>query len=216
MEFCSGLLFTLTNEVIEVDNIKLRIATVDDAEELLQIYKPYVENTAITFEYEVPDCKEFAQRIVNTLKTYPYIIAVKYNEILGYAYASTFKDRAAYDWAIETSIYIKSDVRHSGIGTKLYDCLEKLLKTQGILNANACIAYLETEEKHLPADSTKFHEHFGFKLVGVFHKCGYKFEKWYDMIWMEKLIGEHSNTPNQVRKISQLSQAELKSAGLDI
>lgn len=199
-----------------MDNIKLRMATVDDAEKLLNIYKPYVENTAITFEYDVPNLKEFTQRIVDTLKKYPYIVAEKNNIIVGYAYAGTFKDRAAYDWSVETSIYIKSDVRHSGIGTILYDCLEKLLKVQGILNTNACIAYLENEEKHLPADSTKFHKHFGFKPVGVFHKCGYKFEKWYDMIWMEKLIGEHSNKPNQVRKIAQLSEAELKLAGLDI
>ena len=198
-----------------MDNIKLRMATVDDAEELLQIYKPYVENTAITFEYEVPDNVEFAQRIVDTLKIYPYIVAVRNNKILGYAYASIFKNRSAYDWAVETSIYIKSEVRHSGIGSKLYDCLEKLLKTQGILNTNACIAYLETEEKHLPADSTKFHKHFGFEAVGVFHKCGYKFEKWYDMIWMEKLIGEHNNKPNSVRRITHLSQTELNSAGLD-
>lgn len=114
-------------------------------------------------------------------------------KILGYA--NTFKDRAAYDWSVETTIYVKKDIRHHGICRKLYEALENALKEQNIINLNACIAYTETEDEHLTNDSVNYHEHLGYSLVGTFHKCGYKFGKWYDMVWMEKMLGEHPDKP---------------------
>ena len=99
----------------------IRIATENDAEELLNIYAPYVEKTAITFEYEVPSVEEFRKRIRNILKKYPYIVEEKEGEILGYAYAGVFKNRAAYDWAVETTIYVREDQRKSGVGRALYE-----------------------------------------------------------------------------------------------
>ncbi len=178
------------------NDITVRAARISDAEELLSIYAPYVENTAITFEYDVPSAAEFAKRIENTLKKYPYLVAMNNGEIIGYAYASAFKQRAAYDWCVETTVYVKQNFRGIGCGRILYNELERILKTQNILNLNACIAYTGCNDKHLTNASTEFHARMGFTLVGKFNKCGYKFGKWYDMIWMEKHIGEHrQNVP---------------------
>jgi phosphinothricin acetyltransferase len=179
------------------DDITIRTATVKDAEGLLNIYAPYVENTAITFEYEVPTVSEFGKRIEKVLERYPYLVAVRGGEILGYAYASTFKDRAAYDWAVETSIYVRMDKKREGIGSLLYNALEEALAQQGILNLNACIAYTDKEDDYLTNDSVRYHEKCGYKTVAHFHKCGYKNNTWYDMVWMEKFIGEHvENQPS--------------------
>ena len=163
--------------------LSIRTASAEDAAGLLEIYRPYVEHTAITFE----------ERITNTLKRYPYLVAEKDHEMVGYAYVSPFKERAAYDWSVETSIYVRKEAKQQGIGRRLYDRLEQILRQQGILNANACIAYPQIEDEYLTKDSVRFHEKLGYEMVGTFHQCGYKFGRWYDMVWMEKMIGEHRN-----------------------
>lgn len=177
--------------------ITIRMANERDAEEILAIYAPYVLHTAITFEYVVPTVEEFKERIKKTLKKFPYLVAVKDGSILGYAYVSPFKERAAYDWAVETSIYIKEECKAGGIGKKLYLALEDILKKQNIINLNACIAYPNPQ-------SVGFHEHMGYKTVAHFTKCGYKFDTWYDMIWMEKMIGEHIIPPKSVIPVTEL------------
>ena len=172
-------------------NMIIRTATVSDAEAILKIYAYYVENTAITFEYDVPAIEEFIQRIENTLKKYPYLVAEKDGEILGYAYAGVFKDRAAYGWSAETTIYLKQDAVKCGLGRMLYETLEKEMKKRGFLNLYACIGYPIDDDEYLTKNSAEFHAHLGFETVGEFHKCGYKFGRWYNMIWMEKIIGKH-------------------------
>ena len=174
-------------------NVVIRTATVDDAEALLEIYAFYVKNTAITFEYEVPTLEDFQQRIRNTLKKFPYLIAEMDGKIIGYAYAGTFKDRAAYNWSAETTIYLDHTTVKCGVGRILYESLENEMKKRGFLNLYACIGYPEHEDEYLTKNSAEFHAHLGYKKVGEFHKCGYKFGRWYHMIWMEKLIGEHKN-----------------------
>ena len=171
--------------------ITIRTAILSDAQALLNIYSPYVEHTAITFEYDVPSVEEFASRIKNTLQKYPYLVAEKNGRLLGYAYASPFHERPAYDWAVETSIYVDQNIKHQGIGRRLHDALEDALRSQGILNMNACIAYPPEEDEYLDKNSVEFHTHMGYRLVGEFYKCGYKFHRWYNMVWMEKQIGEH-------------------------
>lgn len=172
-------------------DITIRTALSSDAQQLLEIYTPYVRDTAVSFEYDIPTVEEFSARIENTLKKYPYFVAEADGEIVGYTYAGPFKAQAAYNWSVETTIYIKMGKRRAGIGAKLYKKLEEALKLQGILNLNACIAYTEVFDKHLTNDSVLFHEKLGYKMVGQFHKCGYKFHHWYDMVWMEKIIGKH-------------------------
>ena len=176
-----------------MDNkIIIRTASAADAPALLKIYRPYVENTAITFEYDVPSTEEFASRIQHTLRKYPYLVAEEKGTLLGYAYAGPFHERPAYDWAVETSIYVDQSLKHRGIGRRLHDALETALREQGILNMNACIAYPEEEkDPYLSLDSVRFHEKMGYQMVGLFHSCGYKFQRWYHMVWMEKAIGTH-------------------------
>lgn len=169
----------------------IRNACMDDANAMLAIYTPYVNQTAITFEFDAPTLEEFQHRMRSVMSKYPWLVAEENGVIMGYSYASTFKDRAAYQWSVETSIYVDVKYRHKGIGQLLHDHLEQALREQGILNMNACIAYLEHEDEYLPLDSVRFHERMGYQRVAHFHQCGRKFDRWYDMIWMEKLIGEH-------------------------
>ena len=178
----------------------IRNVELSDAEVLVEIYRPYVENTAISFECETPSVDEFRSRIENISKKYPYIVMLYDDEIVGYAYAGRFKGRKAYDWCVETTIYVREDKKDGGYGKKLYLELEKRLKKQNILNMYACIAYTDNEDEHLTNNSMQFHEHMGFRLIGTFKKCGYKFDKWYDMIWMEKFIGEHKVNPDAVTR----------------
>ena len=126
--------------------IRIRPAKPEDAEKLLAIYAPYVEQTAITFEYEVPTVEEFRERIHNTLKKYPYLVAEQGGEPVGYAYVGPFHDRPAYDWAVETSIYVDQNKKRMGIGKKLHEALEEELRNRGFLNMNACIAYPAQED----------------------------------------------------------------------
>ena len=126
-----------------------------------------------------------------TMKTYPYLVALIGDKLVGYAYAGTFKARKAYDWSVETSIYVDKDYERLGIGKALYKALEEVLKKMHILNVNACITYPKEEDEYVTKDSARFHEYMGYQLVGRFHDSGYKFGRWYDMVWMEKLFGEH-------------------------
>lgn len=190
--------------------VTIRMATKADSKDILEIYAPYVSDTAITFEYSVPSVGEFAQRISNTLTKYPYIVAVENDHIIGYAYASAFKERVAYDWAVETTVYLKHSCSGRGVGKKIYLALEEILKQQNVLNLNACIAYTCVDDAHLSNSSAYFHEHLGYKEVGHFTKCGYKFGTWYDMIWMEKIIGEHLNEPKSVIPITKLRRTQLQ------
>ena len=179
--------------------MRIEKVTIEDALELLSIYEPYVRDTAITFEYDVPTLEEFQSRIINISLKYPYIKAVDNGELLGYAYANAFKDRKAYDWSVETTVYVKQGRHRMGIGKSLYNELEKSLKNMGILNMNACIAVPVKEDYHLTDVSYRFHKNLGFTLVGRFHNSGYKFNTWYDMIWMEKMLGEHNDFPSDVQ-----------------
>lgn len=162
-----------------------------DAAELLAIYAPYVEHTAVTFEYEVPTLAEFTGRMERVLETFPYLKAVENGRILGYAYAGPFHPRAAYAWAVETTVYLDPAARHQGVGRQLYTVLERALAAQNVLNLNACIAYPAREDEYLTLDSVLFHQKMGYQMVGRFHECGRKFGRWYDMVWMEKMLGPH-------------------------
>lgn len=191
-----------------MNSYTIRVARKEDAEGILGVYAYYVENTAISFECEVPSVEEFQRRIQNTLVKYPYYVAEDENgNILGYCYAGPFKGRAAYDWGVETTIYVRKDCRKSGLGRCLYEKLEDTLKAQNFLNANACIATCDREDEHLNNNSMQFHDHMGYRLVGQFTQCGFKFHTWYNMVWMEKMLGEHPEHPKAVIPFSELKKA---------
>lgn len=189
--------------------VTVRVAQRGDAARLAQIYEPYVLETAITFDYVAPGADEFAARIDRTLERYPFLVAEREGRVVGYAYASAFKDRAAYDWACETSIYVDGSERRGGIGTALYQALEQALRMMGITNLNACIGYPEVPDEHLDRSSVAFHERLGYVWVGRFHRCGHKFGRWYDMVWMEKEIAPHPALPAPVQPFPEVRDALL-------
>ena len=174
-----------------IDDISIRSANPEDAKELLKIYAYYVTDTAISFETEVPSEEKFKLRIEEVLKSYPFIVACKDDEILGYAYLHSFVGRKAYELSAETTIYLNPDKKKMGIGKKLYSVLEDIAKAQNITNLYSCIGYVDKEDEYLNNNSVQFHEHIGFRMVGKFENCGHKFGRWYHMVWMEKIIGEH-------------------------
>ena len=174
-----------------IDDISIRFAKPEDAKELLKIYAYYVTDTTISFETEVPSEEEFKLRIEEVLKSYPFIVACKDDEILGYAYLHSFVGRKAYELSAETTIYLNPDKKKMGIGKKLYSVLEDVAKAQNITNLYSCIGYVDKEDEYLNNNSVQFHEHIGFRMVGKFENCGHKFGRWYHMVWMEKIIGEH-------------------------
>ena len=255
--------------------IKLRLATPRDAEALLEIYAPYVKQTAISFEYDVPGAAEFAGRIEQTLQRYPYLLAyasdeatfandkrdenfkisasaagaeseispadevrdrtnaatkqngvnlivaakqsginLKHGQILGYAYPSVFKERAAYDWSAESSVYVSQNVRALDIGRLLYEALERALGAQNIANMNACIAC--GDDEYLNDASVRFHERMGFRFVDRFQCCAYKFGRRYDMAWMQKPIGEHLQNQPVMRPFARFRDEICASTDIEI
>ena len=179
----------------------LRIAREEDAEALLSIYAPFIE-TPVSFETSVPTAEEFASRINDVLKMYPYLVCEMEGRIVGYAYAHRFRERSAYDWCVELSIYVDPGCARKGIGRALYGALLELLKQQGILIAYGCIA--------LPnAGSEGLHRALGFKNLGVFERSGYKCGRWIDIVWYEKVLGEFLEEPVAPVPFLQLCAEEI-------
>lgn len=189
---------------IQLPKTFIRAAVPDDAKELLEIYAPYIERSAISFENAVPTVANFRKRISDTLKTYPYLVLVCENEILGYAYAAPFKNRPAYNWCVETTIYVKHGYARRGLGKKLYSALENILRSQNILNMNACIAHTSGASEYLTNASEEFHKKMGFKKAAHFSQCGFKFGKWFDMVWMQKIIGPHTEKTKDIIPFREL------------
>ena len=176
----------------------IRDASYEDARSLLDIYDYYVQKTAISFEIKSPGINVFTDRMADIMRSYPYLVAEYDGRIAGYAYARPFVGREAYSHSCETTIYVDHELKGKGIGRKLYDDLEKRLKDMGITNLYACIGYTDNEDIYLTNDSARFHEHMGYKKAGTFRKCGRKFGRWYDMIWMEKLLQPHRDDAGEI------------------
>ena len=152
-----------------MSDITIRVATPDDAAALLDLYAPYVRETAISFETVVPSEDEFRRRIIHTLQRYPYLIAEAGGHILGYAYTSPFVGRAAYDWCAETSIYVDMKNRHSGVGRALYEAIERVSRAQHIQSLCACIGVPDgADDDYLTRNSIDFHAHMGYRMVANF------------------------------------------------
>ena len=159
----------------------IRIAAEADVPAILDIYAPYVTDTTITFEYDVPSPEAFYNRFHSITEDFPWLVWEENGEILGYAYACRPFERTAYSWCAEPSIYLKPAAQGRGIGRKLYGALEALLKLQGY---RVLLALITGENIR----SLQFHEHFGYRKVGELIGCGYKLGKWLNVFWMEKQL----------------------------
>ena len=175
----------------------MRFAVREDAAALLEIYEPFVRETAITFEYDVPTAEQFADRIEKYGSNYPFLVCEEGGRIVGYAYAHRHQERAAYGWSAELSVYVRLGCEGRGIGRLLYSELLRLLRLQGVQSVYAAIA--------LPNDaSVEFHRRFGFELVGTWHNTGYKLGEWHDIVWYELALGGHDTPPPSFRSIGEV------------
>jgi len=163
----------------------------NDADDILRVYAPYIENTAITFETVVPDSSEFEQRIKTICARFPYLVCTlenTMNTIVGYAYAGEQRKRSAYQWNVELSVYVKQEWTGRGIGKALYRALLEILKLQNYQNVYSGMTLPN------PA-SEKLHKYFGFTHLGTWHHTGFKFGRWHDVAWYEKRLGDRPFDP---------------------
>lgn len=181
--------------------MKLRFATPGDAQALLDIYARYID-TPITFEYELPSREEFARRISSTLERYPYLVAEEEGKALGYAYAHPERERAAYQWNTELSVYLAPEAVGRGIGTALYTALMELLRLQGAKTAYGVVTAPNPASEGL-------HRSLGFRLLGVHRNTGFKNGVWYDVLWFEKSLADYEADPKPVVPVGRLSEQEI-------
>lgn len=175
--------------------VHIRMADEEDAKALLDIYSYYIENTAVTFEYDVPTEEEFRNRIFNIRQSFPYYVAEKDGKIMGYAYASKFRTRAAYGWNSELSIYIDKNAHRMGIGTLLLDAVESTLRRQGIVNFYAIASDSSEQSNYIPGEGIPFYKKHGYEEEGRLTKVGVKFGKWFDTVYMVKRLHENVDNP---------------------
>ncbi len=175
----------------------LRLATEDDAPAILEIYAPIVRETVISFEYEVPSEEEMRGRIRSKLAHYPWLVMEREEMLLGYAYAGRWRDRAAYDWTVETTVYVNAAVRRGGIGRTLYGALFKALRLQGFVQAVAGVT--------LPNDASMgLHQAVGFVPTGVTHNAGYKFGGWHGVAFFEMSLQPPPDVPKPTLDVGAL------------
>jgi phosphinothricin acetyltransferase len=166
----------------------IRVATKDDAAGMLNIYAPFILNSGITQETEVPTVEDFQQRIILNLEERPWLVCEINNQVAGYAYAGKHRDRKGYQWCTEPSVYISEKHFGLGIANGLYTALFNILKLQGYVNAYAVIT--------LPNDrSIAFHKKFGFDYLTTYKKIGYKLGQWHDVGWMQYEVNPHKEDP---------------------
>ena len=178
---------------------KIRTVQLSDAEAILKVYAPFITDTCISFEYVVPSEEEFAQRIASISAEYPYIVLEEDGEIVGYAYSHRYLERVAYSWDVEVTIYLAPKVQGKGLGVILYDALEKLMALQNIKNLYSCIT---GDNVH----SIEMHRSMGYELIGTFPKAGFKHDRWLDVVWMAKAIGEKENAPLSLVSFAEVAE----------
>jgi L-amino acid N-acyltransferase YncA len=180
----------------------IRLAKPEDAALVLAIYTPYIINSAFTFETEVPSTENFAHRIIACQENWPWLVCETNGIISGYAYATKHRERAAYQWCVESSVYINNDYHHRGIGKALYTTLFKILQFQGCRNVYAGIT-LPNEK------SVAFHKSFGFKWLADYKNIGYKLDKWNTVSWWELQLNDHNDNPSAPIKFPQVDSSFL-------
>jgi len=177
--------------------LKIRMATQADCQAILGIFGYYVLHTVITFEYDVPELAEMETRMKNILPKYPYLVAEWDGIVVGYAYASDFRYRAAYQWSPECTIYLHPDFRGKGIGKLLYMQLFNILRQQGFQNVFGGVA--------LPNESSEaLHRACGFKEAGLYENIGYKFNKWHSTKWFQLVLKPYPLNPQPPENINEI------------
>lgn len=168
--------------------MEIRFLEEHDIDQILKIYRYYVDHTIVSFEYTAPTREEFSERISTIIKSYPWLVCTEGEKVLGYAYASSHRARAAYQWCVESSIYFDPSFHGRGFGRELYRTLFSILKKHGYVNVLAGIG--------LPNDqSVGFHSKMGFQEIGTFKNIGFKHGQWHDTYWMQLAINEYADNP---------------------
>lgn len=187
-----------------MSTVHFRRATEDDVVPILAIYAPYVTDSAITFEYDVPSEEEFRQRIRTISTEYPYFVCESDGQIIGYAYAHRHMERAAYQWNAEISIYIRQGFTGKGLGKTMCQALIDLLRLQGIRNVFSCVTIPNERSAHL-------HHSMEFSTEGIFQNAGYKCGKWQTIAWFRKNIAPYTNEPAPFLPISRIDRQLIDS-----
>lgn len=186
------------------NNYNIRLITPADAEAALAVYAPYVLHTANTFEYEIPSVDDFRTKIEKITAQYPWLVCECDGEIVGYAYGSTHRERAAYQWSPESTVYISDKHHRKGIARILYNTLFALLQQQGYINVFASVLVTNV-------NSVEFHRAYGFEEIGLFKNIGYKLGEWHTNLWFQYTLQEHIIDPPVPIPITKLlNDEELK------
>lgn len=181
---------------------RIRLATLNDAEQILAIYRPYITDTTVTFEYDVPALETFRQRMESIMQEYPYLVYEIGETIVGYAYASKQRDRAAYQWNVELSVYFNHHFHGQGHGRKLCETLLGILAEQRVHHVYSLVT--------LPNQaSEKLHMKLGFTPLCIFEKTGYKFANWHDVAWFQKQLLPHTQVPPVFLPIRNINHQQL-------
>lgn len=185
----------------------VRRALPADGEQLLALYTPFVISedcslSNVSFELEAPSLAEFRQRIVDISSTYPYLVGEVDGQILGYVYCHPYRERLAYQWSVEVTIYLAPAGQGRGLGRVLYEAMEEILRLQGITMAYACIT---VGNEH----SIRMHEALGYELIGTFKNSGYKNGMWLDTVWLEKQLQDCPPLPHYIKGWRELEQAQV-------
>lgn len=199
---CSLRPALLAVETVIAQGGGVRLARPEDAPALLKIYAPYVTETVVSFEYQVPTVEEFSSRVKNTLAWHPYLVWEEGKRVLGYAYAHPYAARPAYQWGAELTVYLHPEACRRGIGRKLYGALFDLLRLQGVRTVYGCI----TAENEA---SVAMHTALGFREAGRFHNAGYKQGRWLDVLWLEKEIAPYDE-PGALIPFPELNSSEVE------
>ena len=171
-----------------------------DARRILEVYRPYIEKTAITFEIAVPGEREFERRVADIAAHFPYLLLEVDGELAGYAYAHRQAERAAFDWNAELSIYLAKHWQHRGVGRPLYALLLRLLEMQGYINFYGVITGSN-------AGSIAMHEKMGFSRIGLHERTGFKFGQWHDTVWLHRRARE--GEPGPIASVGELDAREV-------
>jgi L-amino acid N-acyltransferase YncA len=179
----------------------IRPIKLEDAKATLEVYKPYVENTVISFEYDIPSQEEWESRIKTIIAEYPWLVCEYKGEIIGYAYGSKHRYRTAYSWSAESTIYLAEKFHRKGIARVLYETLFNILRLQGYVNVYAGVTVPN-------AKSEEFHQALGFYEVGTFKKIGFKFGAWHDTRWFQLHLADHNDNPVKPKTINEIQDTQ--------